>query len=835
MLLSSLALFLLLPDAGGAIPTHCENPLPPEHRGLYGVNVPCPQSKSVEPFPRPPQPLRYQAGTASNMNAQLKKRQPPPPPPPPKDGTTTQRQPEVPVEGPKFKILWRGEIFRTPEDVQAVGDFDSHAKRIFDGKHPDYPGGMTNEMFHKGSSLYEHGTYKNPFSHYIPTSTSEEEARKFATKPDLNKSGYVYKIRSSPDMVDVSASLGGTRHYKNAHEREVAGVYDIPWRQVEGWQKSTYNPTTKGYEVGEFVQNPKFALVDGAGTYSSQPSLAGFPEGHLAWGEKPWAQFKDVPVEGMLNEYVLKHRLNNDMEAFNKLRSSPWRSLPCSGRLVKKNSCLWTDVDGDPNAKMARLAKKISDNEFQALMTKQKLIPAADRWKKPLSEIRTNIVEPLVSKLKPPRSVIKGLPGTNILPGPIELTSVVLTTAFTPEMTDLDRARIGTSLLPLVGCAVGAAADGQDGKFTSLEGIDAALCFIGDALLLGGVTAPLKAVMDFIRTFVAVLTMGEPKTAKASRDEGWASLVDSRMIKLVSDKAFRIQLESSVALDAMVLASYSAHWIGELVANATIEWNTTIEGNTTTDLNATNLPVNVREQVHTIRSEASAQILRRQRQFLLKEVCVNFAATMTSVASEYNKQFIEKWVSSQSPPPQTGSLSFKIQLDIYYKDLKETKQKLQNELPAAPSNFTLAYYIGVAAGIHGDTPRRIDDPSAKGFALGSASRITAVRREVFDPVQYYIDHAGKGDPKEVVDRHTLAVAHLFLGKITEDGLPDDTTGLSNVREFQMLIAMNIGRLYADFVGRGHFKPGQYLDSDSTTNDTMILENIRILDSQSMIE
>lgn len=325
MLLSSLAPFLLLLDTGGTTPTHKR-----VYNVYYPLRVDVPQSRNVAPFPLPPPPLPLhpQAGAASTT--QLKKRQPPAPPlQPPKDWKLPKPPKSQPfVEGPKSKDLWRGEIFRAPEDVRNAGGFDSHAKRIFEGKHPEYHDGMTTEGFKKGSSLHEHGVYKNPYSSYVPTSTSMEAAKNFAKKP--GKTGYLYKIRSSPDMVDVSGSLGGSQYYKNAHELEIAGVYDIPWGQVEGWHKIKHNPTTGEYDIGEFVRNSEFAPVKGEGAYLSHHSLAGWPEGHVAWENEWWAPFKDKPVEGMLNEYLLKYRFNDDVEAFNKLRPGKWGRLPCS-------------------------------------------------------------------------------------------------------------------------------------------------------------------------------------------------------------------------------------------------------------------------------------------------------------------------------------------------------------------------------------------------------------------------------------------------------------------------------------------------------------------------
>ncbi|KAK2592002.1 hypothetical protein QQS21_010305 [Conoideocrella luteorostrata] len=330
MRLLFLSLFLLLLDTGGTTQTHDK-----KFKRVYNVHDPScvdvargrNRNGGLQPIP-----LHCQGDTAPGTRRI--KRQPPPPPPPklpsedwkPQKPSTPQ---QPPAEGAKSEVLWRGEVFRTHKDVKNAGGFNSHAKRIFERSHPDHPNGMTQEMFTKGSSLYEHGVYKNAFSSYVPTSTSREAAKNFAMKPD--KVGYLYKIRSSPDMVDVSGSLGGSQYYKNAHELEVAGVYEIPWRQVEGWHTITHDAAGQKYIEGEFVENPEFAPVSGAGTYSSEPSLGGWPEGNLAWENERWAPFKDKPVEGFLNEYLLKRRFAGNVEEFKKWRSDDWSQLPCSG------------------------------------------------------------------------------------------------------------------------------------------------------------------------------------------------------------------------------------------------------------------------------------------------------------------------------------------------------------------------------------------------------------------------------------------------------------------------------------------------------------------------
>ncbi|WP_158244964.1 enterotoxin A family protein [Bartonella bovis] len=125
---------------------------------------------------------------------------------------------------------------------------------------------------------------------YISTTT----ARKFAINwVDLNldKNGYVYHIKTTPNFIDVNASLGKYSPYP--YERKVAALGVIHWNQIIGWER------VRNRQVDPFVPNPDYneRLYGSFSSSDSQPQLAGFPNEHEAWAEYPWVEFANCILE----------------------------------------------------------------------------------------------------------------------------------------------------------------------------------------------------------------------------------------------------------------------------------------------------------------------------------------------------------------------------------------------------------------------------------------------------------------------------------------------------------------------------------------------------------
>ncbi|ENN90217.1 CtxA-like, cholera toxin A subunit [Bartonella bovis] len=121
---------------------------------------------------------------------------------------------------------------------------------------------------------------------YISTTT----ARKFAigwVHFNLDKNGYVYHIKTTPNFVDVNESLGKYSPYSS--EREVAALGVIHWNQIIGWER------IRNGKVDPFVPNPDYneRLYGSFSSSGAQPQLAGFPINYKAWTEHPWVEFSN--------------------------------------------------------------------------------------------------------------------------------------------------------------------------------------------------------------------------------------------------------------------------------------------------------------------------------------------------------------------------------------------------------------------------------------------------------------------------------------------------------------------------------------------------------------
>ncbi|WP_240655741.1 enterotoxin A family protein [Paraburkholderia phosphatilytica] len=94
------------------------------------------------------------------------------------------------------------------------------------------------------------------------------------------KSGYIYDVAPSPNMVDVSGSLGST-HARAPDDREVAAMGRIDYAQIRGWQK------VENGKLGNYEANPDYRwdVYDRTRTSGAQPQLAHFSPDDPAWAD----------------------------------------------------------------------------------------------------------------------------------------------------------------------------------------------------------------------------------------------------------------------------------------------------------------------------------------------------------------------------------------------------------------------------------------------------------------------------------------------------------------------------------------------------------------------
>ncbi|WP_052044823.1 enterotoxin A family protein [Candidatus Arsenophonus nilaparvatae] len=172
----------------------------------------------------------------------------------------------------------------SPEDVKRAGGF---YPRGMDGTRPNQPPPNINLWDHV------HGADTGMARHdsgYVSSTT----ARGFAinwVNDHLNHNGYVYHIRATPNFIDVNGTL---RNYSpHAEELETAALGIIYWSQIIGWER------VRGGVVGAFIANPDYRerLYSNLASSGPQPQLAGFPDGHPAWGIQPWFPFANCELK----------------------------------------------------------------------------------------------------------------------------------------------------------------------------------------------------------------------------------------------------------------------------------------------------------------------------------------------------------------------------------------------------------------------------------------------------------------------------------------------------------------------------------------------------------
>ncbi|KAK2022714.1 cholera enterotoxin subunit A2 [Colletotrichum zoysiae] len=197
--------------------------------------------------------------------------------------------------GPKF--VWRG-AGRAPQDVKAAGGF--------------LPKGLTavGEVA-PNINLYSHVDIPQEFDENgNPTSlgsTPEDDGYTSFTSSFFLALGYafysrqqdttwIYRVKTTPNMINVAKTLGKYNLY--SEEDEYAALGGVKWDQIVSWRKvdrrNLHNfswlwPTmNKDYDATRY---------GGFRTGGAQYSLAGFPPGHTAWNEEPWKHFKPCSKE----------------------------------------------------------------------------------------------------------------------------------------------------------------------------------------------------------------------------------------------------------------------------------------------------------------------------------------------------------------------------------------------------------------------------------------------------------------------------------------------------------------------------------------------------------
>ncbi|KAG8411599.1 hypothetical protein J3458_015660 [Metarhizium acridum] len=176
--------------------------------------------------------------------------------------------------------VYRGEIQRTPEQVQKDGGFYSRGmQRIISGDTLSW------KELEDGSSLFRHAAGDSAqFTRYVSTSADPATSLTFAVNDeDPGEKGHVYKIHADKRMVDVNRSLGKYSPYP-AQNEQLLVLFHLSRLKA----------------VGKKTQD-KLQKLGGSG---EAPQLAGFPRLSTAWDEDTWKQFKALPVSKSLDDMI---------------------------------------------------------------------------------------------------------------------------------------------------------------------------------------------------------------------------------------------------------------------------------------------------------------------------------------------------------------------------------------------------------------------------------------------------------------------------------------------------------------------------------------------------
>ncbi|OAA52037.1 hypothetical protein NOR_00630 [Metarhizium rileyi] len=392
------------------------------------------------------------------------------------------------------------------------------------------------------------------------------------------------------------------------------------------------------------------------------------------------------------------------------------------------------------------LAEKISEEEFTNIAKRNKLQAVVERrWRTTLSEARLKVLgykKMMHMSLDQTTTATRLRAQLKVGTGALAAVGIGLYVkgvidAFTTESSDWEKTAAVTAIIPFVGCRTNMIASAQkENAHAGIIAVDTSLCLLGDMLLLGGWTAPLGIIIHLVRFLIQYF---EPPPALPSYEQ----------------------------IKEMPIAK---------------TWQ-----------------------------RANEDIIRRQRQYLLSlpqtlrdELNVSIKAT----AKEYNDQFIVKLTAEDTIkkyPGYSKAIAWLFSEETVYAEsrgvIERSSEKIKNELPPLPSLFTLSYFVGVAAGVDDLLPPKINPHGGPGFARYTAAEPdewkSAVNSTVVDPVRYYREKTG-GENQKVLVQQTVDVVYHLLGKLHESRLSTEIPGLTDAREFQMLLAMYIGNTFADW-------------------------------------
>ncbi|KID95457.1 Heat-labile enterotoxin, A chain, partial [Metarhizium majus ARSEF 297] len=419
-----------------------------------------------------------------------------------------------------------------------------------------------------------------------------------------------------------------------------------------------------------------------------------------------------------------------------------------------------TKLEGTSIGEVADIAEKVSQDEFAKLVKKFKLTRVVEKWLMSIPDARKRLLnyKPLGPKSPKLRAGSGGTAGSLAI-GAVGAAAWVggVVAAFIRDASALDRAAAVTSIIPLAGCATGLAAEIDKGEISASARVDSTMCFLGDALILGGL-APIGVAVHLARLLVQTFT---PPPKPPTKEE--------------------MQSKMPLAIEAIMVISEGAQSIGALNASSRVP-----DSNSDQEL----LQSNSQEAAEKIREAISVEIKGRQQRFLLGLPAVlrsNSTALLKTTAEQFNDNFIKKLTSKET-------------IDRY-------RSYQENPSPGGklPGNSRQQYLVKLMDDIGQhlrETPLPMPDLVEVAFILGQSKGLTNIDPSVLSPREYMKQQAhtaSEDDINRVTIQHAFGILQLIQGKIKQHELPTifPVQDSQSRQGLQVLLAMQIGKAYEE--------------------------------------
>ncbi|EFY93834.1 Heat Labile Enterotoxin Type Iib [Metarhizium acridum CQMa 102] len=626
------------------------------------------------PPPRPPVPGR-----------------PPLPPPRPK-GPPALPRPQPPAEPPK------------PPRVKF--DTDPNPEFVFRGESVSWDEAKKRGGFFPRTSYESPGAYElwpvqlqrergaTIDTAYVSTSYYFEVARSYPSRNNR----FVYRIRGTPNFVDMPRSLG---QHIVVDEVEFAALGGISWKQVHGWIDSadirddtivdelSNTRFDRLQKEGKYVLNPDYdPAFDAFRAGGGAPQLVGFPEGHPARNQEPWKAFQDKSAKeyaiefmdengkglGWRGQFPLLKPAEGTSEIDKPTGEKPGKpsdetlGLPPCPRTKRflsqrQSNCIPQPHEASHNQDKAPTAVETAgDGELMA-MANQRSKESFDslllefgygsvvKQGQLYNELNARLPE--FSTPRPEK--IAGLT-TKIGEGALAVAGLALygkavADVFSSDASVLDKAAVVTSILPGIGCAVQLADDAERGH-GHVDVAQTALCSTEDALSVSGFWEIALAMQvgqelsNWIKAENERDKLWDMELLAKKTAEGWLDNA-KRLINHLRSDEFIANATTKLSTYQILTLFQASQLTGDLhAAHKVLSENATMpnaqQGQSVNDDISALVQPELKRQICSTMAESKYQLHMK-----LEAVALNH---MAKLEREFRNHFLDEWLKAATTP-----------------------------------------------------------------------------------------------------------------------------------------------------------------------------------------